>query len=55
MEQVAETPICPECGSDKVHFIGRPTREAAGPVKGAGEVFMCEVCGAQFTPLEESP
>jgi len=51
-EETVEPPAgkrtCPECGSDKVHFIGQPTREAAGQVEAAADIFMCEVCGAQF-------
>ena len=42
------TRTCPECGSEKVHFIGRPEGAAAQQMEAASTVFMCEVCGAQF-------
>ncbi|MFQ5962471.1 MAG: hypothetical protein ACE5K9_10230 [Candidatus Methylomirabilales bacterium] len=39
---------CPECGSEKVHFIGRPEGGVAEQIEATSSVFMCEVCGAQF-------
>lgn len=54
LDETGDAPKCPECVSDKVHFIGRPIREAAERVEAAGDVFMCEVCGAQFPDPRES-
>ena len=50
-----EKRTCPECGSEKVHFIGRPEGGVAQQLEATGNVFMCEVCGGQFPDPQESP
>lgn len=48
-ELAPHKPKCPECGSDKVHYLGVPGRAFAQTHPDVSEhVFICEVCGAQF-------
>lgn len=48
------TRTCPECGSEKMHFIGRPEGAAAQRMEATSTVFMCEVCGAQFPDPQQA-